>query len=228
MQPADPSKIEPEDFPGNSNRRKRPVPEKVEPQAKKVEKVVSGAVVQRKKPLGRKVKEVFFGGDAKGVFAFVWQDIIVPSGRDLFFDAGQAALERSVYGEARGGRRRPGGLGGALVQNMAYHQMSRNSSPRREDPRDRGPSPRARRIHDFREIVLSSRREAEDVLLGLDHQIERYQMASVADLYDLCDIERNYTDAKWGWFDLSNARVQHISGRDGGYLLDLPRPEPLE
>lgn len=232
MIPTNPNRIEPEDFPGNSNRQKtRPktIVRADAPEAKKVEKVVTGPVIQRKRSLSKRFRDTFMGGDAKSVFAFVWEDIIIPSGRDLFFDAGQAALERSVYGESRGGSRRRTGLGGALMQNMAYHQVNRQSG-RPADPRDRqhNPSRRARAMHDFGEIVLSTRREADTALMGLDQLIERYQMASVADLYDMLDIERNYTDAKWGWYDLSDARIKHISGRDGGYLLELPRPEPLE
>ena len=44
--------------------------------------------------------------------------------------------------------------------------------------------------------------------------------------YEACGVSSNrpYTDEKWGWTTLRNARVIRV--RDG-YTLELPRPEPL-
>lgn len=236
MTAADPGNTKPEEFPSNSYRQKtRPNSpaknQKAEPEERKIEKVISGPVIQRKRGPGRKFRETFFGRSAKGVFSTVWFDIIAPSGQDLLFDASQYGLEKMVYGEtSRGNRRRAGAAG--LLGHMAYNQISTaKERGRPSDPRDREQrgrmSARGRKFHDFRDIILTTRREGEMVLAALIEQIDRYQMASVADLYDLLGEERNYTDAKWGWFDLEDARVTHISGRDGGYWLDLPRPVEL-
>jgi hypothetical protein len=55
--------------------------------------------------------------------------------------------------------------------------------------------------------------------------LDRYQHVSVSDLYNLLDLTPAYTDANWGWYDLSGAKVRRISS---GYLLDLSQPEPLD
>ena len=47
----------------------------------------------------------------------------------------------------------------------------------------------------------------------------------MADLYDMVNITGDYTDTKWGWYDLRGAGVERIRS---GYLLDLPRPVPLD
>lgn len=86
-------------------------------------------------------------------------------------------------------------------------------------------SQRGRARHDFDEIVLDERAEAEEVIDKLYEVVSRYEFATVADLYDLVGLPSNHTDHKWGWSDLRGAGVSRI--RDG-YLLDLPDPEPLD
>jgi hypothetical protein len=55
--------------------------------------------------------------------------------------------------------------------------------------------------------------------------VSRYESASVADLYELVGLSSVHTDNRWGWTDLTGAGVSRIRG---GYLLDLPEPEPLD
>lgn len=86
-------------------------------------------------------------------------------------------------------------------------------------------SRRARSAHDFREIILETRAEAEEVIERLFDCVQKYQTATVADLYDMLGIEPAFTDDKWGWYALPGANARRV--RDG-YLLDLPAPEPLD
>ena len=73
--------------------------------------------------------------------------------------------------------------------------------------------------------MLEDRRDAEAVLEHLIDYTVEYEMASVADFYELVDFPTTYIDNKYGWNDLRNARVLRV--RDG-YILDLPKPEALE
>jgi hypothetical protein len=93
-----------------------------------------------------------------------------------------------------------------------------------QQQRPRQMSPRARARHNFDEIVLESRQEAEDVLERLYDLVEQYGSASVSDLLELVGIAATHTDQKWGWEELRGAHATRIRG---GYLLDLPEPEPL-
>jgi hypothetical protein len=72
---------------------------------------------------------------------------------------------------------------------------------------------------------LATRVEAEEVIDRLFDVVSRYETATVADLYEMVGVTGNYTDDKWGWTDLRGASVQRVRN---GYLLDLPRPEPLD
>ena len=71
-------------------------------------------------------------------------------------------------------------------------------------------------------MILASREEAELVLERLLDIISKYEVASLADLYDLTGLPSSHVDNKWGWTYLNNTEIRQV--RDG-YLLDLP---PLE
>ena len=85
-------------------------------------------------------------------------------------------------------------------------------------------SHRGRAAHDFDEIILDTRREAEEVLSRLYDILSKYEVVTVSDLYDLTGIDSNYTDQDWGWTELRGSQIVNVRN---GYLLDLPKPEPL-
>ena len=86
-------------------------------------------------------------------------------------------------------------------------------------------SNRARANHDFDEIVLATRAEAEEVIDNLFALVDSYDTATVADLYGMVGQTGSYTDEKWGWSDLRGTSISRVKG---GYLLDLPRPQYLD
>lgn len=87
-------------------------------------------------------------------------------------------------------------------------------------------SQRGRGSHDFGEIVLSTRAEAEETLAQMDDIIGRFGTTSIADLYEMLAIDEVYhTDEKWGWDNLRGSDVQRL--RNGGYILVLPKPIPI-
>lgn len=203
------------EFPTNSRKQKA---QSVEP--KKVERVIEGEVVRRKKPLGRRMKETFIGGDARSVWGVIALDVLIPSAKDMFADAITQGIERMIWPDARPSSRRSG-----RYQNQGHIAYNRMSSSRREEPRRQEISRRGRANFNFDEIILPTRVEAEEVIDRMFDLVAKYETATVADLYDLCGIESKYTDDKWGWVDIRGAGITRVSG---GYLLDVPRPEPLD
>lgn len=79
-------------------------------------------------------------------------------------------------------------------------------------------------MHDFSDIILASRADAEEVLDRLRDLVSQYDVATVNDLYDLVGLTGEFTDDKWGWTDLRTASVRVVRG---GYLLNLPRTQPI-
>lgn len=217
-------------FPGNSQRargdRREPTNPPAEP--KKIERIVSGEVIRRKKPLGKRVREMFLGGDGPTVWQYAVEDIIVPGMRDIFVDMTIGSVERMVYGQSRSSYRRPrqhiGGPGAPINYN-GFASRPVGGRMMRDEPRVPTLSHRARAALDFDEIIIDSRSEAEMILDGLYHYLEQYEQVAVSDLYEMLGISANFTEQRWGWTDLAGSRIERVRN---GYLLNLPRPELLE
>jgi hypothetical protein len=209
-------------FPSNSHTAK-PMQEEPSAAKPKLEKVVTGEVQQRKQSLGKRMTETFLGGDARSVANYVLFDVLVPAAKDMFSDAVSQGFDRMLWGEgARGSRRGARSISEPRGGHVSYNRMAQNT--RREDPRT-PMSRQARTNHDFDEILLATRIEADTVLERMFDLINQYQVVSVHDLYELVGQTPSFTDAQWGWDELLGARVV----RDGGgYLLDLPKPKPIK
>ncbi len=200
-------------YPSNSNKKKAEV------RKKEITRVTTNEVVQRKKPLGRKVIESFTGDDIHSVGGYILMDVLLPAAKTAISDAVGQGIERLLFGDSRprSSSTRIGGGG-----YTSYNRMH-SSSTRRDEPRTI--SRQARATHDFGEVILQTRGEAEDVLDQLTALIEQYDIATVSDLYQLVGITGNFTDDQWGWADLRGARVVRVRE---GYLIEVPRPTPID
>jgi hypothetical protein len=209
------------EFPSNS--RKPPVEKRIPEVAdKRVARVVVGEVVRRKKPFSKRMREMFTGDDEGSLTEYVVVDMIVPAIKDLLADVIIGSTERKLFGTTSGGRRarRPGG---GPANRFAYDQVSRPVG--RAEPRERI-SRTARARHDFDEIVIPTRPEAEEVLTQMFDLLDRYAEVSVAEFFELVGVSGNFADRRHGWTDLRGSRVSRAHG--GGYVLDLPPTEVLE
>ena len=81
-----------------------------------------------------------------------------------------------------------------------------------------------RRTHDFSEIIFESRVEAQDALDKLRDRLDKYNTASVADLYSITGIDDNFKDNEWGWVNLDGSYVRRYRR---GFVLDLPETKKL-
>lgn len=210
-----------DNFPRNSYEQK---PEKEEPKEEKPAlQLVKGPVIRRKKPLGVRFQEMLLGGDTKGVFEYVMNDVLVPAFKDMVSDAVRESIDRMMFGESRGNRRSSSRSGG-FTNGSTQINYNRYSGPKR-DERHSSLSRIARASHNFDDIIMSTRAEAENVIEELRNIVEEYGQASVRHLYELVDEDAHSTDEKWGWFDLRHANVSRVSN---GYRLNLPRTHPLD
>lgn len=214
------------EYPTNSH-VKRQTPSIEEPP--KNQKIVTGTAKKQKKSLSRRFAETFLEDDSKSVGQYILHDVLIPAAKSMLSDMIGGGLDMMLFGE-----RRRGGYSGSSIRRdggrtvVNYGAFSRGDQRESRDPRDRRReiSRGARARFDFDEVVLETRGEAENVLAHLVDLTIDYGMASVADLYELCDIETNFTDNKYGWNDLRGASVTRA--RSGGYLLNLPRPQPID
>ncbi len=212
-----------ESYPANSKTKKvvEEVPEK------KVEKIITGKVKTQQKGLGKKLGEIFFEDDQKSVGSYILYDVLIPAAKDLITDMVSGGIEMLLYGDRRP-RKSPGSFYSGrhdTYSNYNSRYTYSSSAPVREN-RERTISRTGRARHDFKEIILETRGEAEDVLSHLMDMTADYGMASVADLYDLVGISSEFTDDKYGWVDLRDSSVSRARG--GGYIINLPRAIPLD
>lgn len=231
------------DYPSNSINGPKKTQAQQQTPEKNLQKVVTGKVVHRKKPLGRRMRESFFEGeDTRTAVTQVLKDMFIPDTKGMVLDVINGILERKMYGDyggySRRGGRGPmmGGFGGPTIIGgpggyTAYNRMS--GHPGQRDPMA-GPSspsqqrPGGNRRRDSREIgefIVESRSEGIEIINRLSELIAVYQVVTVADLLQLLGADPNPIDARWGWFDLSAADVHRVQG---AYLLVLPRPEPID
>jgi hypothetical protein len=210
------------EFPGNSKIPRPQNPAK-EPQEKIVEPVVANAE-KRKKSLLKRFTDVFIGGDSKSVIHYVVMDVLVPQAKDMMAEAASQGFERLIYGESRPNRRGTTGVRPAGPTNYTRYAVRGNNPLGRAGAPDASPVPRAR-THHFDDILLATRVEAETVIERLYDLLNEYESVSVADLHSLVGWTANYTDQKWGWTSLQGAGCRR--SRDG-YVLELPRPIPLD
>lgn len=207
-----------EQFPPNSHKSRR---QPDEPQ--KLERVTSVAAERRKRTLGRRFRETFIGGNAKTAAEYTMIEVVVPAIKDTVAEALQSGIEKLIYGDSRPRHRGTTPPSYTNVGRVNYQQLS--TPPRSQPPTSNSLSRRSRARHDFDEIVIQSRQEANEVIDRLFDILSRYGSVPVASLYELTGIESSHTDFKWGWTDLRGAKAAKL--RSGGYLLDLPEPEPL-
>lgn len=200
-----------EDYKPNSHRSKEqelhePMPEK------RTEKVVTGNVKQRKKSGLAKAGSIFVPGDVESVKSYILMDVLVPSIKRAISDIVCNGINMLLGEPSRG----KSGSPGAKVAYRQYYQ-----------DRDERPSynrPRVQAQYSYDDIVFETRGDAEEVLYRMEELLERFDVVSVADLFDMAGISCQYTDNKYGWTDLRNAHVEHV--RDG-YIISLPRATSL-
>ena len=73
---------------------------------------------------------------------------------------------------------------------------------------------------EFTPVVVEDRSSAEEVLTSLRSVLEKYDVAMLVDLYDLVGLASVFEDSRWGWNDLSDAKIQET---EHGWEIILPK-----
>lgn len=179
---------------------------------KKVEKVVTGKAVAKKKGGIQKFTDVFISEDISNVRSYILMDVLVPALKKAVADIVTNGIDMLLYGEA--GHTKTRSTGSKIAYNSIYRD-TRDPLPRR-----------ARNDFDYDRIIFNSRGDAEAVLNAMDEMISQYKVVTVGDLYDLADVTtNNYMINKYGWTDIRTADVVRVSD---GYVIKLPKPMPLD
>ena len=207
------------DYVGNTDKSKEVErkPEKV------IEKVVTGEVIQKKKGIGRKFKEIFLGDNLKNAGRFVVADVVFPALRNLLYDSLVRGGGQMIYGDSSSRRGRRPEMSGRVQYNRTPIYSPRD--PREVTHLPDQPPYRQQGYHVRRrdeDIILGTRTDAERVVETMSDVIENYNAASLADLNSMLGLPVTPIDNKWGWYSIKGTEIRQV--RDG-YLVELP---PLE
>ena len=185
-----------------------------EEREKRATKVVNSTVRTREKNKLSKITDAFVSDDADNVGSYIIMDVIIPAVKKLISDVIKDGIDMFLFGEKRRDNRRG--------SNIVYTNYSSYSS---RDNR-RVDTYRTRDRFDFDELVFDNRGEAELVRDRMEELIDRYGLVTVADMYDMADVSAPYTSNKYGWTSIRRSEIRRL--RDGGYVIDLPRPSPID
>ena len=177
---------------------------------KRVQKVVTGEVSQRKKSGLSEAANSFLSSDVNSVKRYILMDVLVPSIKRAISDIVCNGINM-LLGEPN---RSKNASAGSKVSYRQYYQDDRRDYAR----------PRTQSQYSYDDIVFKNRGDAEEVLYRMEELLERFEVVSVADLFDMAGVSCNYTDNKYGWTDLRDAYVKRVSD---GYIISLPRATTL-
>ena len=185
---------------------------------KKVDKVVSGSVKTKKKSSLSKFADTFIEEDKDTVVGYLLSEVLIPSFKKMVSDTIKTGIDKMLYGDAEVSR------SNSPASKISYSKYYNDKSSYSRSS-STAPVASRRDTYEYNNIVLETRGDAEAVLMGMDDIIAKYEIVSVADLYDLVGIAGSYTDYKYGWTDIRSARIERV--RDG-YVIRMPKALPLD
>jgi len=207
------------DYKSNSHKQQEKDARIQEKEEFEVKSVVQGRAEKKKKTLGRRFVETFLNENVGDVKTYLVYDVIVPAIKENIADVINSAVGMLFFGEARRSRSRGSGSSGGTKVNYGSYFSSGSQ-------RDTMPSYRRSGVPSkVDDITFDSRGDAEQVLDGMLEILDQFEQVTVSDYYDLCGVSSDFTDNKYGWTDLRDARVVR-AGRDG-FMISLPRERVL-
>lgn len=182
---------------------------------------------ERSRERDAKRERAFFKEGAKDVGRYLMWDVLIPAFKDLVSDIVKKGIDAVLFGEdhaSRSGKDK-------RLDNPSYVSYGNYSKHRDRERRAYRGSRHAdewsirghgKQVEDpwFRDEA-----RALDVRDQMVEIVDRYDMAFVADLYDLMDEPALHTDYKFGWYEFGDANVRRV--RDG-FVIDLPRIREME
>lgn len=189
----------------------------------KLSSVVTTGKVEAKKPsIKSKLADVFLSEERGNVGQYLIFDVLIPAIKDTVCNLGHAALDRSFYGESR--RYTNQSRTGSTYNYSSYYKPN-YSQPQQNKPSDRYAHMNHEGVFRFDTIEFGMRAEAQEVLDCLIMRIVDSDYATVADLYDLIGRTADFTMERWGWYNLDTAYVTNVRG---GFVIRLPKPQPIK
>ena len=193
------------DYPDKSDAKKRE-----EKKGEVAPVALKGPVTEKKR---NKIKDAFISEDIVDVKDYVFMDVFIPALKKLIVDIFTNGINALFYGNSA-----KGSTSSSITYLTPYDKISSSTSKMVAYRTNRST------IYDYKNVVFSNEGDARIVLDKLDEIVERYGVASVADLYQLVRRPTTSTDFDWGWSDLRLARVVYDKGN---WIINFPKINPI-
>ena len=198
--------------------------ENLSTEREKITPVLEKKPEKRKKGLMERLVVGFLGPDGlPGIGAYLNEEIILPSIKNIIVEAVTSGINMAVFGDHSRPSSRPNVPNRTVYRPETDYasRTSRNTSAQ-PAPSKRGPEMIRSVKYGVDEYPIESRMDANNVLTMLHEYADNYDYVSVADYYDLLGVSSVYTDHNFGWSfeEILKAVVTPLRG--GGYIINLP------
>lgn len=179
------------------------------PKKEKITPVVSGKVKKKGKSLGEKFVDSFVSEGVDDIRGYLFSDVLMPTVKKTIIDV----IKMIFYGKTSI-------PDGSTI--IPYDRMSRGG---RTILMGSSTVPKRTSNKTFDDIWFENRGDVESVVDNLGAIMATYGVVSVADLFELSNQTSVFTDNRFGWTDISAMKVVQSQG---GYILKMPPPRPIE
>ena len=204
-------------YPSNSNKSK----ETQKTEEKHITPVVRGKVQVKKESIGHKMADTFLAESIQNTGKYMVNDVLIPAVVDTIVDALTSGISMLFKGSPTS-RRSTYGRSGRSTDYTSFSRVKDNGRETRPTfTRDR---------HGLLDIVMESRGDAIEVRTSLMDIMDKYQVVSVFDYYEMCGAgnQAEYTDRKYGWYGPWNENDLQITRDRDGFRIRMPRVEVLD
>lgn len=167
--------------------------------------------------------------------SYVVQDVIIPRAIDAVSDSLHGWIDHIFDQFGMGGRpstptrgrnHRTSTAPSKKVSRVNYNGITVTQPTEGSTKGSRQISKMARENHDFSEIIVATRQEANEHIDRLYDHLHQYGSVTVDHFYSLVGVDSEFTDVDWGWTDLRGTAPRRV-GFGSGFVIDLPAPEHL-
>lgn len=195
------------------------LPDKGSPPSPKkdIKPVVSGGVKKVQRPATRRFLDFMFAESPKALASKIGRETIVPRIKQgmeeafnsfvhgMFWGKGESPLPNNIHQQIMRG-------GGVNYQAISSQTSALTQARVANQSRSHG---------NYEDLICPNQQIAEALLANMYNLLNQFNVVAVGDLYELAGMSSSISDGSYGWTNLDTARIRPTQG---GFVLELPRP----